>query len=255
MRPVIFQDNDKITWMDQRWYRIEETDTYFPSVTTILEAYPKPFALFEWMKKHGENADEIRDAAAEVGSRVHQAIETYDKGIEITWADANGDPQYTLLEWQLICKYVEFHTKTNYELVCNEISYCSEKLRYGGTIDKIARFNGKLWLIDNKTSNAIYDSHWLQLAAYKRLWEEKNPDHLIDQIAILHLKAQTRTEGKGDAIQGKGWKLCLPEQPLEYYYDLFDATYKLWSSQNPSAKPLNRVYPAVLKKAAKEVEI
>lgn len=254
MRTVVLQKNDKVEWLDQRYYKVND-EVFFPSVTTILEAYPKPAALFEWLKENGKNSDELRDAAADVGSNVHKAIEDYDEGKEICWADSYGRPQYSLMEWQLICRYVAFAQKVNYELISNETSYCSNVLMYGGTIDKVCAFNGKVWLIDNKTSNSIYDSHWLQLSAYKKLWEEFNPTIKIDNVAILHLKAQTRTEGKGDAIQGPGWKLCMPDKPLEYYDSLFDATYKLWHAQNPSAKPLNRVFPAMFKRQTEAVAV
>lgn len=248
MRQVIFSDEDKVEWLDQRFYKVKDKEIYLPSVTTILEAYPKPPALFEWLKKNGENSDSIRDAAADVGSTVHQAIESYDNGTEICWADDNGKEQFSLSEWQMICKYVEFSERTKYELICNEISLVSEKLGYGGTIDKVCKINGKTYLIDNKTSNAVYDNHWLQLTAYKALWDEFYPEHPIDFLAILHLKATTRTDGKNGAIQGKGWKLCLPEESHSYYQNLFGATRILWDAQNPDCKPLNKVYPAKLQK-------
>lgn len=248
MREIVFQKNDKVEWLDQRFYKFSDS-LYVPSVTTILQAYPKDASFFEWLKNNGQNADEIRDDAGESGSKVHFAIELFDKDIEVNWADAEGKPQYAIHEWQMICRYMEFYQKVKYELICNEISYASENLMYGGTLDKICRFNGKTWLIDNKTSKSLYNHFWIQLVAYKDLWEEMNPEILIDEVAILHLKAQTRTEGKGDAIQGRGWALRTPEKPVDYYRQLFKSTYNLWLDQNPSAKPLNMVYPASFKKA------
>lgn len=244
MRQIIFSDSEKVEWLDQRFYKVKGKEIFFPSVTTILEAYPKPPALFEWLKRNGENSDELRDAAAEVGSNVHKAIEDLDNKVLVSWAGDEGKEQFSLSEWQMICKYVEFKQRTNYELLCNEISLVSEKLGYGGTIDKVCKINDKVYLVDNKTSNQVYDTHWLQLVAYKELWEEFYPNEKIDHIAILHLKAQTRTDGKNGAIQGKGWKLCLPEQPYSYYKNLFQCTRILWDAQNPDCKPLNKVYPA-----------
>ncbi len=50
----------------------------------------------------------------------------------------------------------------------------SELMGYAGTLDRIINLNGKRILVDIKTSNAIYDSYWLQLAAYRRLLVEIN---------------------------------------------------------------------------------
>lgn len=251
MREIVFQKNNKVEWMDSRFY-ILPNGQYVPSVTTVLTAYPRTPAFFEWLKKVGDNADDIRDDAGESGSKVHQAIELYDKDIEVCWVDEFGKPYYSILEWQMIDRYVQFAEKTKYKLVSNEVNYASDKLRVGGTLDKVCEINGVRWLIDNKTSNYIYDNFWLQLVAYKMLWEEFNPDYPIQKLGILHLKAQTRTEGKGDAIQGRGWKLCEPEKNIEYYWELFQATYLLWSAQNPSCAPLNKVYPSSFKKDSKK---
>ena len=60
--------DNQITFTDARFYIDRETGEYYPSATTILEAYPKPYALLQWMKEAGSKADEIRDAAGRRGS-------------------------------------------------------------------------------------------------------------------------------------------------------------------------------------------
>jgi hypothetical protein len=40
------------------------------------------------------------------------------------------------------------------------------KQKYAGTLDRIAEIDGKIYCIDFKTSNAIYDEYWLQVCAY-----------------------------------------------------------------------------------------
>ncbi len=235
---VYVQDNDKVTWLDQRYY-FDKDDNYAPSVTTILSAFPKTPQFYEWLKSVGKDANDIRDAAGEVGTKIHAATEGYDNGAELLWDDS----LYNLEEWQLLCKYHDFRTRYAFNLIANEKSYMSRELAYGGTIDRIFEYEGHRYLIDIKTSNSVYDHFWLQLAAYQRLWNEFNPEMPVDKIAILHLKSMTRTEGKGDAIQGHGWKLHEPEKSSRDYYDYFQATYKLWKVQNPDAKPKNLIYP------------
>ena len=65
---------NQLTFVDGRFYH-DEDGNYFPSATTLLEAYPKPFALIQWMKEMGSKADEIRDNAGRRGSTVHQLTE------------------------------------------------------------------------------------------------------------------------------------------------------------------------------------
>ena len=48
-----------------------------------------------------------------------------------------------------------------------ETQLFSRKMRLGGTCDMVARINGETWLIDFKTSNGLYKTHEIQLAAYK----------------------------------------------------------------------------------------
>ena len=234
---VYIQHTDKVEWLDQRFYY--DIDFYAPSVTTILEAFPKTPQFYEWLKTVGKDANDIRDAAGDTGSKIHATTERYDNGEEITW----DDKEYSLEEWQLLCRYNDFRTRFPFNLVANEISYCSHDLIFGGTIDRVFEYNGSRYLVDIKTSNSLYDHFWLQLAAYQRLWNEFNPEIPVDKIAILHLKALTRTEGKDGAIQGIGWALREPDKSSREYFDLFQATYKLWKVQNPEAKPKNQIYP------------
>lgn len=239
---VYIQHTDKLEFLDQRYYY--EGDFYAPSVTTILEAFPKTAQFYEWLKKVGEDANSIRDAAGEVGSKIHAATEQYDNGDALVW----DDKYFNLEEWQLLCRYNDFRQRFDFKMIANEVSYCSKNLILGGTLDRVFDYNGLRYLVDLKTSNSLYDHFWLQLSAYKELWNEFNPELPIDRIAILHLKAATRTEGKKGDIQGVGWALREPDNTTDYYYDLFKATYKLWLTQNKDAKPKNLVYPNSLQR-------
>lgn len=90
----------------------------------------------------------------------------------------------------------------------NELNLIFSSMRMGGTIDRVMQVNGQLLLIDIKTANSLYPHYWLQLAAYEKLLKYKF-DQTVDGIAILWLNTKTRTNGKGDVIQGKGWQLSI----------------------------------------------
>ena len=88
----------QITFLDTRFY-LTEAGNYVPSVTTILDCYPKPPSFYDWLKKVGEDADTIRDEAGERGSTVHKLTERYDEGEEVMLINENGHIDYKLLEW------------------------------------------------------------------------------------------------------------------------------------------------------------
>jgi hypothetical protein len=50
----------QITFTDNRFYSTDD-GVNVPSVTTILNAYPKDAHFFQWLKQMGEEADTIRE--------------------------------------------------------------------------------------------------------------------------------------------------------------------------------------------------
>src|SRR5574344_765412 len=66
----------QINFCDRRVYQRGE-DTYYPSVTTILSAFPVDPFFLEWLTETGKNSEIIRQKAAREGSMVHdeQAID------------------------------------------------------------------------------------------------------------------------------------------------------------------------------------
>lgn len=239
---VDFQSK-QLTLLDARFYTTE-AGGWVPSVTTILEAYPKDYGYYQWLKSVGEDADSIRDEAGRRGSTVHELTERYDNGEEVTLLNDSGNLQYKMNEWAMFERYVEFTTRFQPKTLINEQNYVSEELGFAGTIDRVIDLDGRKLLIDIKTSNAIYPSYWLQLAAYHRLLVECAPlggAWDIDGVAILWLNAKTRTAGSKGAIQGAGWQLVIKEDWLEDW-DLFKATQKLWLAQNKDAQPRRLSY-------------
>ena len=68
------KESKQINVLDNRYYTLDEID-YFPSVTTILEVFPKGFGFNQWLKDVGNNASEIADRAATSGTKVHDACD------------------------------------------------------------------------------------------------------------------------------------------------------------------------------------
>ena len=223
---------DRIEFLDNRFYKTS-SGAFVPSVTTILEAYPKDASYFQWIKSVGSDADTIRDEAGKRGTIVHELTERYDMGYEVSCVDEQGRPQYKMLEWAMFERYVDFTNefKPNVELM--ELHMASEKLGYAGTLDRVITIDGKTYLVDIKTSNSIYPSYWLQLAAYRELLGDLKK---IDGVAILWLNAKTRTRGKKGDIQGVGWQMVIREDSTQDL-KLFNNTFELWKALNEDIKP------------------
>lgn len=232
---IINNNKGRIEFLDSRFY-LTGDGGYVPSVTTILEAYPKDASYYKWLKDVGQDADSIRDEAGRRGSVVHHLTEIYDAGEEVTFIGNDG-PKYKMLEWSMFERYVDFSVTHNPTHNVIEGNYISSNLGFAGTVDRVCDIYGKKTLLDIKTSNSIYQSYWLQLSAYERLLEE-NTGIKVDQVAILWLNAKTRTTGKNGAIQGIGWQLVTkPIDEVWKDYDMFLATKKLWNAINEDVKP------------------
>lgn len=235
--------NNRIDFLDTRFY-ITESGNYVPSVTTILECYPKGKEFYDWLKKHGEDSDDIRDEAGRKGTVVHDLTEKYDKGEQVSLLDENGNIGFKLFEWNCFEKYVEFRSRFECEIHAIECNMSSDRLGFAGTMDRdiTIAIKGKRYLCDIKTSNNIWDEYWLQMVAYQKLAEDLNGSNRFDGRAIVWLNAKTKTDGKKDAIQGKGWQVLIDESDPAEQWNIFLATQKLWNAKNESMKPRQTSY-------------
>jgi len=145
-----------------------------------------------------------------------------------------------LNEWAMFERYVEFRNRYPFEISMLEQTIISEQYRIAGTLDRVIVLpSGEKMLFDIKTSNAIYPSYWLQLAAYKEMLRSIGIE--VDSVAILWLNAKTRTEGKNGAVQGIGWQL-VSKTDTSKEWKLFQATQSLWLAENEDIKPRMNSY-------------
>ncbi len=237
--------NNQITFTDARFY-IGENGQYFPSATTILEAYPKPYALLQWMKEVGSKSDEIRDNAGRRGSTVHMLTESYDNDEEVCLLGDNGQPLYSMEEWSMFERYVDFSQRFQPKYSMIEQQVICPELGFAGTLDRVGEIEGKKYLLDIKTSNGIYNSYWLQLAAYREALFV-NTGIKVNGVAILWLNAKTRTNGKKDDCQGAGWQMVTREK-TDKDFELFQAVQKLWIAEHGTEVPKQFSYQLTHKK-------
>ena len=235
-------DNKQINVLDQRFYK--RNNKYYPSVSTILQCYPKGKYFEDWIKNNGHNSDIIAQKAAHEGTQVHNTIEKFLNNEKINWIDQDGNILFNLDVWKMILKFAEFWNTYKPELIATEYHLFSDQYEYAGTADLIVRFNKKIWLMDIKTSNSLHTSYNLQLASYAKAWNETHNES-IDETGIIWLKASTRGPAK-DKIQGKGWQLKTIED-IENNFNMVTKISDIYKLENPDAKPHTEILPTFVK--------
>lgn len=164
-----------------------------PGVTTVISGNLgwSQNALMWWAWDQGTKGLNFRDTsqkACDIGSCAHAMVEHDLHGKVFDTAQYPKDviekAENAFMAWLDWCKLVDF------KLVAAEISLIDEDMGYGGTLDQVL-IKGKLALSDIKTSKAIYPDHWIQLSAYKNLWEKNYPDKpLLSGYYILQINKE-----------------------------------------------------------------
>ena len=230
----ISDDHKQITLPDSRYYR--RNGEFYPSITYVLNCYPKGKYFQDWLKKVGHSADWIVKKASEEGTMVHEMIEEYFTGKELKYLNKDGFPKMNPLVWQMFLRFVDFWETHKPTLIETEVHLFSEKLKVAGTCDLICEIDGELWVIDFKTSNHLQTTYDLQTAIYGKCYEEcfgKKPD----RYGVLWLKSSKRGPKDG-AMQGKGWEMYESKRSQEENVDIFNTVKKLFDLENPRHSPV-----------------
>ena len=222
----------QITLPDARYYQ-RSPGVYYPSVTTILAFFPKGSFFETWLKDSGHNSDIIMRRAGDEGTQVHDAIEKILKGEEVRWIESDGRVNYNTYVWKMILSFYDFWTTYKPTLLMSEEFMFSDQYKYSGTLDILAEINGEKWLIDIKTSTAIHTSHYLQMSAYVKAYEEKYGEK-VNKTGILWLKSSKRGSDKTKKrIQGDGWELKEGDKSIDEYFSMFLHTYETYKMMHP----------------------
>lgn len=134
----------------------------------------------------GVPVDALRKAA-DRGTRVHEETENLDYGLldllDEDWQEENFD----IINY--IYAYANFLKEHPEFPIASEESIYSEEYNFAGTIDLVKFIDGKLSIIDKKTSKTISKLRSeVQLNAYRLLWNELHPNMPIEALFILQLK-------------------------------------------------------------------
>ncbi len=221
--PLAYEDVDLLFDLTKHVYVDTLTNKIVPSVTGICSNGVPKKSLTDWLvSKPMEEAqlqinklldmgnkldrvtlervfleaskktEKIKEDAGLVGSVVHGLIEDYLKGKEIP----EQTDKKVVRCWNIFLKEWE---KSGYTPVDVEKKIFSKAHRYAGTLDLVVEDNqGKLVLIDIKTSNQVSFDYHLQLNAYKFAYEEETK-RAISKAYVWRLPKQT---GKIEIVEG-----------------------------------------------------
>jgi ATP-dependent exoDNAse (exonuclease V) beta subunit len=151
----------------------------YPSITTVTGLLKRQ-AIQEWRERVGaEEANKISGRASSRGTRVHSLCENYLSNLEVT-------PNYLDHElWQGIPPLLD---RIN-NIHALETKLYSDHLEVAGTVDCIAEFDGKLSVIDFKTSSRVKShddihDYYMQCSAYAVAFEERT-NLPVSQLLIV----------------------------------------------------------------------
>ena len=199
--PKDLTDLKSETFTDGKRYYTLPDGTRLPSVTTVLGAQKKQ-AIMEWRRRVGEEkANKISKQATSRGTNVHTLCERY----------LNNEPLGMIMPDALeMFKTVKPLLNRIDNIHYQECALWSKQLGMAGRVDCIAEFDGKLSVIDFKTSkrvkgrNDILDYFW-QTTAYALMYEELIGvpiNNLVIIMAVEDSEPLLFTENTGDHIEG-----------------------------------------------------
>ncbi|QGH73303.1 MAG: chromosomal replication initiator protein [Siphoviridae sp. cttb18] len=258
-KEIIITDKEKgvlrITTLNERWYARPSqnkesglpTYEFLPSSTWIASYYPKGIGFYKWLADKGwDEAEALKIAAGDKGSKVHYACGDIDMGEKIDvisskyMNNSTGQPEtLTIEEVECIMSYIKFLEDYKPQILLNEGSFFGEF--YAGTIDKIFRIGEEIWILDIKTSKSIWEEYKMQISSYSHMDIDYKSMSITDEewknrkLFILQV---------GYKLNRAGYKLTeIPDK-----YDLFvNVAYRTWKNENPDAKPKEAEYPLILK--------
>lgn len=170
-----------------RLYR-SESGKSFPSVTTVLD-WNKKDSLIEWRKRVGEEeANRISRTAANRGTKLHAVCESYLQNEPLDFK------KLSFLTIDLFKSIQPILDERLDDVLAIELQMYSEHLGLAGTVDCVAKFDGKNSIIDFKTSSKPkkqewIDNYFMQTACYAVMFEERTGVPIPNLVILIAVEA------------------------------------------------------------------
>lgn len=194
---------------------------WFPSVTTIMGASPKPW-LRAWQDKWGILAVRKAKIAGAIGTEFHRCIESFlETGTyEVVSPTLDGFtmPSTVARVKGMMKSWTKWAASVDGRIDYTEMKVVSLAHIYSGTLDAVGTLDGKPAIYDWKTSARIYGDMQLQLAAYAHAYNEQcngSEKRLPVKYGIIvcvskdkpHFKVTTKEFKLGKRVFGRFLKL------------------------------------------------
>lgn len=240
----------QITTPDERWYvKIARDDegipreiVFVPSVTWIAGYYPKGIRFYKWLADKGwDEAEAIKQAAGDKGSKVHQAIGSLLLGNSVPMdgkfinKDTEEEQELTLEEYECLMSFAAWFKAVKPETLANEIVVFNDKYNYAGTVDWIGRIDDELYLLDFKTSQYIWPEYEIQVSAY---------GHALDMDH--HKNWQGKLNFGILQLGYKKNKLGYKFTDIDDKFELFLHAKAIWQNECEGISPKQKDYPKII---------
>jgi ATP-dependent exoDNAse (exonuclease V) beta subunit len=182
-----------------RFYKTPSGALY-PSVTTVTGILGKD-SILAWKRRVGEEvAQQISTRAANRGTRMHKLCEDYLNNEQLESEDFLSFDMFKSLAPILDSRVDNIHMQ--------EVPLYSNYMEVAGRVDVVAEFDGKLSIIDFKTSSKQKKKDWIkgyfmQASCYAVMYEELTGipvPQIVILIAVEHDKPQIFIEKRNDHI-------------------------------------------------------
>lgn len=156
----------------------------YPSVTTVLSILSEEH-IQAWRARVGEEeANKISHRASTRGTAVHSIIEKYINNEEDF---AEGFMPNILDNFMSVRPVLDDRIGSIY---AQEVALYSDHLGLAGRVDCIGMFDGRLSVIDFKTSKKLKKKEWIegyfiQETAYAIMWEERTGMPITQLVTII----------------------------------------------------------------------
>ena len=177
------------TFSDGKRYYVTPEGKKLPSVTTVVGAQKKQ-AIMEWRRRVGEEvANKISKQATTRGTNMHSLCEYY----------LNNEPKppgVVMPDAKEMFISIKPHLNKINNIHYQEVGLWSSQLGLAGRVDCIGEYEGKLSVIDFKTSKkakdreSILDYFW-QCTAYALMYEELVGQPIDELVIIMAVQDST----------------------------------------------------------------
>ena len=239
----------QITIADERFY-IDKEGIFWPSSSWISTFYPKGIQFYQWLASKGwDEAEEIKLAAGERGTKVHMACEDLMRGTPVPingkyLSNRSGQQEeLTPDECVGIYSFQKFLEQMNPKIHLIETNVKNKEVGYAGTMDLVCEINGELGILDIKTAQSIWTSSKIQVSSYKHAFKglPTTEIHGGQEVKVMKQPEKLWILQVGYRKNKDQWKLT----ELEDDWAGFLLAKEIWQREAGSVSPKKLEFPEI----------